>query len=179
MDPETSLIWEFGRSRATSSSMSPITSQVDDVGQPSPSMAARHRRSITYCRRHPIRVIVTSLSSHVRQTRSLCPLCSPSTANGPHQYCNRVLCQHLCVIPHATSSSLFDPASRAPVPAQHHRQTHPNADADSIARKLPTNNINAFDRQDESAPMGLYSAHDFKVQKVVRRATTKDIVMML
>ena len=50
----TSHIWGFGRSRATSSSMSPITSQVDDVGQPSPSMAARHRRSITYCRRHPI-----------------------------------------------------------------------------------------------------------------------------
>ncbi|KAI0265469.1 hypothetical protein BGY98DRAFT_939563 [Russula aff. rugulosa BPL654] len=42
----------------------------------------------------------------------------------------------------------------SPSTSQHHRQTHPNADADPNARKLPTNNINAFDNQDETAPMG-------------------------
>ncbi|KAI0263149.1 hypothetical protein BGY98DRAFT_695682 [Russula aff. rugulosa BPL654] len=57
-------------------------------------------------------------------------------------YCNRVLSQHLCVIPHANSSPHLTRTSTA----QHHRQTHPNADADLNARKLPTNNINAFDK---------------------------------
>jgi hypothetical protein len=61
--------------------------------------------------------------------------------------------------------------------SKYHRQIHPNADVNPIARKLPTNNINAFDSQDENAPM--HSAHDFKAQRVARRTTTKDIVMMI
>jgi hypothetical protein len=74
----------------------------------------------------------------------------------------------------------YPSGANAPAPAQYHRRTHPNTDADPIARKLPTNNINTFDNRVESAPMGLYSAprFHFKVQKVVRRATTTDIVMM-
>ncbi|KAI0266578.1 hypothetical protein BGY98DRAFT_1030061 [Russula aff. rugulosa BPL654] len=55
--------------------------------------------------------------------------------------------------------------------APHHRQIHPNADVNPIARKLPTNNINAFDSQDETRHV---LGARFKAQRVARRTTTND-----
>jgi hypothetical protein len=97
-------------------------------------------------------------------------LCSPSSANGPHQYCNRVLCQHLCVIPHATSSP-FDPASRtpAPAPAQHqHRQTHPNAMPIPSPESCPPTASTPSAAKTKARQWARTQAHDFRAQKVAR-----------